>query len=43
VWNVKQSGPALKAGLIKLQHLRNAVARELDHADYFSLQVAATA
>jgi peptidyl-dipeptidase A len=41
VWEAsKQSGPALKPGLIKLQHLRNAVARELDHSDYFALQVA---
>lgn len=36
----KQSGPALKEGLIKLRELRNGVARELGHADYFSLQVA---
>jgi len=41
VWEAsKQSGPALKPGLIKLQRLRNAVARELDHSDYFALQVA---
>ena len=41
VWEAsKQSGAVLKPGLIKLQHLRNAVARELDHADYFALQVA---
>ena len=36
----KQSGPALKPGLVKLQGLRNGVARELGHADYFALQVA---
>ena len=42
VWEAsKQSGPALKAGLIKLRDLRNGVARELEHPDYFALQVAA--
>ncbi len=41
VWEAsKQSGPALKPGLVKLQGLRNAVARELGFADYFALQVA---
>jgi peptidyl-dipeptidase A len=41
VWEAsKQSGPALKPGLVKLQGLRNAVARELGHPDYFGLQVA---
>jgi peptidyl-dipeptidase A len=41
VWEAsKQSGPALKPGLIKLRDLRNGVARELGHADYFALQVA---
>ena len=41
VWEAsKQSGPALKPGLVKLQGLRNGVARELGHPDYFSLQVA---
>ncbi|MBI3415138.1 MAG: M2 family metallopeptidase [Verrucomicrobia bacterium] len=41
VWEAsKQSGPALKPGLVKLQGLRNGVARELGHADYFALQVA---
>ena len=41
VWEAsKQSGPALKAGLLKLRDLRNGVARELGHADYFALQVA---
>ncbi|MBI5383878.1 MAG: M2 family metallopeptidase [Verrucomicrobia bacterium] len=42
VWEAsKQSGPALKPGLIKLRDLRNGVARELGHRDYFALQVAA--
>jgi peptidyl-dipeptidase A len=41
VWETaKQSGPALKPGLIELQRLRNGVARELGHSDYFALQVA---
>ena len=41
VWEAsKQSGPALKPGLVKLRDLRNGVARELGHADYFALQVA---
>ena len=41
VWEAsKQSGPALKPGLVKLQKLRNGVAQELGHADYFALQVA---
>lgn len=41
VWEAsKQSGPALKPGLARLQGLRNAVARELGFADYFALQVA---
>jgi peptidyl-dipeptidase A len=41
VWEAsKQSGPALKPGLIKLRDLRNGVARELGYADYFALQVA---
>lgn len=41
VWETsKQSGPALKPGLIKLRDLRNGVARELGHRDYFALQVA---
>jgi peptidyl-dipeptidase A len=41
VWEAsKQSGPALKPGLVKLQQLRNGVARELDYSDYFSLEVA---
>jgi peptidyl-dipeptidase A len=42
VWEAsKQSGPALKPGLVKLRQLRNGVARELGHKDYFALQVAA--
>ena len=41
VWEAsKQSGPALKPGLVKLQKLRNGVAQELRHKDYFALQVA---
>lgn len=41
VWETsKQSGPALKPGLMKLQKLRNGVARELGYSDYFALQVA---
>jgi peptidyl-dipeptidase A len=41
VWEAsKQSGPALKPGLLKLRGLRNGVARELGYADYFALQVA---
>ncbi|HWX23704.1 MAG TPA: M2 family metallopeptidase, partial [Vicinamibacteria bacterium] len=41
VWEAsKQSGPALKPGLVKLQGLRNGVARELGYSDYFALQVA---
>ncbi len=42
VWEAsKQSGPALKPGLLKLRDLRNGVARELGHSDYFALQTAA--
>lgn len=37
----KASGPALKPGLVRLRDLRNGVARELGHRDYFSLQMAA--
>src|SRR5687768_16057523 len=41
VWEAsKQSGPALKPGLMKLRDLRNGVARELGYNDYFALQVA---
>lgn len=41
VWEAsKQSGIALKPGLVKLRDLRNGVARELGHSNYFALQVA---
>jgi peptidyl-dipeptidase A len=41
IWEAsKQSGPALKPGLIKLRELRNGVAKELDYSDYFALQAA---
>jgi peptidyl-dipeptidase A len=41
VWEAsKQSGPALRPGLVRLQELRNGVARELGYHDYFALQVA---
>lgn len=41
VWEAsKQTGPALKPGLVELQPLRNGVARELGHSDYFALQSA---
>lgn len=41
VWEAsKESGKALKAGLIRLRDLRNGVAQELDYPDYFALQVA---
>ena len=36
----KESGKALKPGLIKLRDLRNGVAQEMGYPDYFSLQVA---
>lgn len=38
--SAKLTGPALKAGLVNLQSLRNGVARELGHSNYFALQVA---
>ena len=42
VWEAsKESGPALKPGLVRLQKLRNGVAQELGHHDYFALQMAA--
>jgi peptidyl-dipeptidase A len=42
VWEAsKESGPALKPGLVKLRDLRNGAAKELGHKDYFALQVAA--
>lgn len=41
VWEAsKESGKALRAGLIELRDLRNGVAREMGYPDYFSLQVA---
>jgi peptidyl-dipeptidase A len=41
VWEAsKQSGPALKPGLVKLRDLRNAVAKEMGYPDYFALQAA---
>jgi peptidyl-dipeptidase A len=40
-WEVsKQTGPALKAGLVKLRDLRNKVAQELGYSSFFHLQVA---
>ncbi len=36
----KAIGPTLKPGMMKLQGLRNRVARELGYADYFGLQAA---
>jgi peptidyl-dipeptidase A len=41
VWEAsKESGKALKAGLIKLRGLRNGVAQEMGYHDYFALEVA---
>jgi peptidyl-dipeptidase A len=41
VWKAsKESGQALRDGLIKLRGLRNGVAQEMGYPDYFSLQVA---
>ena len=41
IWEAsKESGVALKPGLVKLQKLRNGVAQELGYHDYFALQVA---
>lgn len=41
IWEAsKESGVALKPGLVKLQKLRNGVAKELGYNDYFALQVA---
>jgi peptidyl-dipeptidase A len=41
VWEAsKESGKALKPGLIKLRELRNGVAQEMGYPDYFALQVA---
>src|SRR5581483_8495348 len=36
----KESGPALKPGLVDLRGLRNQVARHFDYPSYFDLQVA---
>jgi peptidyl-dipeptidase A len=36
----KESGKALKDGLVKLRDLRNGVAQEMGYPDYFALQVA---
>jgi len=42
VWETsKQTGPALKRGLLELRDLRNRVAREMGYRSYFHLQVAA--
>jgi peptidyl-dipeptidase A len=41
VWEAsKESGKALKPGLIQLQKLRNAVAKEMGYDSFFALQVA---
>lgn len=41
VWEASKAiGPKLKPGLVKLQGLRNQVARELGYPDYFTLQAA---
>lgn len=41
VWKAsKETGPALKPGLVELRRLRNEVAREMGHASFFDLQVA---
>ena len=41
VWEAsKESGVALKEGLVRLRDLRNRAAQELGHKDYFALQVA---
>ena len=41
VWEAsKESGPALKPNLINLRDLRNGVAKEMKHPDYFALEVA---
>lgn len=40
IWEVsKQSGPALKPGLIELRRLRNEVAKEMGYSSFFALQV----
>ncbi len=41
VWEAsKQTGPALKKGLVEVRDLRNRVATELGYSSYFHLQVA---
>jgi peptidyl-dipeptidase A len=41
IWNAsKESGVALKPGLLELRDLRNRVAREMGHSSFFALQVA---
>ncbi len=41
VWRAsKESGPALKPGLMVLRDLRNQVAREMGYSSFFALQVA---
>jgi len=41
IWEVsKQTGPALKPGLVELRDLRNKLAAEMDHPSFFALQVA---
>ena len=41
VWeSSKESGKALRPGLVKLRDLRNGVAQEMGYHDYFALQVA---
>ena len=36
----KETGPALKPGLVELRSLRNAVAKEMGYSSFFALQVA---
>ncbi len=41
IWEVsKQTGPALKPGLIELRRLRNELAKEMGYSSFFGLQVA---
>jgi peptidyl-dipeptidase A len=41
VWEAsKETGPALRAGLLEVRDLRNAVAREMGYSSFFALQVA---
>ncbi len=40
-WEVsKQTGPALRPGLVKLQDLRNRMGKEMGYSSFFSLEVA---